>query len=267
MAWRFELISLPTSSHEPEDRFEALPQWSTDLHFIHTLEGSGTLRVGHRRIESHPGVVLVVPPFEHCSWRKVAGHRWRMINIHVGLRDEQGRALHELPFMPDQLVPEGLEAIHQRLERCASGLAGEDPRAAMVAASDAVSLAASYVAQFARDLETLTQSGMDHRVRRMQVFLREAAGGAYPSSAVASVAGLSASQAVRLFRAETGVTPKMFWRRHRLGLSQGLLASTSRSIKTIATDLGFSDVYYFSRWFTQNAGLTPTAFRRMHREI
>lgn len=41
-----------------------------------------------------------------------------------------------------------------------------------------------------------------------------------------------------------------------------LLAHTDGSVKEIAAALGFDDPAYFSRLFTQTAGISPTAFRQ-----
>lgn len=79
--------------------------------------------------------------------------------------------------------------------------------------------------------------------------------------------GLSVSQCNRRFRLSFGVSPKAYWQRHRLALAQAMLASTGDSVTEIAGRLGFSDIYYFSRWFGQQAGVTPTAFRRRHRAM
>lgn len=50
--------------------------------------------------------------------------------------------------------------------------------------------------------------------------------------------------------------------RHTLLLAAGrLLAHTQLSVKEIALSLGFDDYSYFSRFFRQSAGITPSEFR------
>jgi AraC-like DNA-binding protein len=41
-----------------------------------------------------------------------------------------------------------------------------------------------------------------------------------------------------------------------------MLAGTELPIKTIARQLGYSDVFFFSRQFTGHTGISPAAYRR-----
>jgi AraC family transcriptional regulator, transcriptional activator of pobA len=42
---------------------------------------------------------------------------------------------------------------------------------------------------------------------------------------------------------------------------------TLKPVKQIATDLGFDDIFYFSRLFKQATGCSPTFFRDYETEI
>jgi len=45
------------------------------------------------------------------------------------------------------------------------------------------------------------------------------------------------------------------------------LLHTLKSVKQIATDLGFDDIFYFSRLFKRATGRSPTFFRDYETEI
>ena len=47
----------------------------------------------------------------------------------------------------------------------------------------------------------------------------------------------------------------------RLARARQLLAETGLTISQIAETLGFRDVFFFSRQFTQRTGQTPSAYR------
>lgn len=74
--------------------------------------------------------------------------------------------------------------------------------------------------------------------------------------------GMSLSTLRRRFRDATGQTPHD----HRLGLrvaaARQLLGETDLPLKQIADQLGYRDVFYFTRQFTQRTGITPGAVRR-----
>jgi AraC family transcriptional regulator of arabinose operon len=68
-----------------------------------------------------------------------------------------------------------------------------------------------------------------------------------------------------LFCAVMGSPPLQYIRRRRIEQAQAMLWYESAPIKDVAQQLGFADVYHFSRAFTRVAGLGPAAFRRQKR--
>lgn len=102
--WSFQLLSMPRAAHAAAERFSQAPQWVPDLHLVHTVVGRGVLHVGRERYESHPGLVLAVPMFQHCHWEKAEPVEWQMLNLHVRLTEADGRApLHERGLLLDPL--------------------------------------------------------------------------------------------------------------------------------------------------------------------
>ncbi|WP_376689832.1 response regulator [Wenzhouxiangella sp. EGI_FJ10409] len=66
----------------------------------------------------------------------------------------------------------------------------------------------------------------------------------------------------RKLKALTGRTPAAHLQSYRLECARRLLVETSRSIQDIAYSCGFSSPQYFSRVFTQQAGTSPSNWRR-----
>lgn len=73
--------------------------------------------------------------------------------------------------------------------------------------------------------------------------------------------GLSVSQLNKLFVRDIGRTPKEYWEEKRIHTARLALLDTSRSVKTIAYDLGFSSLQHFSSWSKKRLGQTPRDFR------
>ncbi|SFE95925.1 AraC family transcriptional regulator [Peptostreptococcus sp. D1] len=78
---------------------------------------------------------------------------------------------------------------------------------------------------------------------------------------IAQSGNVSKSQASKLFKKYTGLSPISYLNRHRLEISLNLLRSTDHSIADIAQRCGFSDQSYFNRLFLREYGTTPFKYR------
>jgi len=76
---------------------------------------------------------------------------------------------------------------------------------------------------------------------------------------------LSSNYFAKLFKQETGVTPVQYIASLRYEKSAHLLRHTDMPISEVAQAVGFSDTLYFSRFFHEFAGRSPTAFRKADR--
>ncbi len=74
--------------------------------------------------------------------------------------------------------------------------------------------------------------------------------------------GFSPDYFRRCFESECGTTPARYLLALRLGAAKKLLASSDMSVSEIARQCGFADVYYFSRRFKREVGVTPLEFRK-----
>ena len=72
---------------------------------------------------------------------------------------------------------------------------------------------------------------------------------------------MSQSNFQRLFRLETGFSPKHYELELRLEKARCRLGSPEKSINEIAEECGFSDRYAFSKAFRKYAGISPARYR------
>jgi AraC-like DNA-binding protein len=82
---------------------------------------------------------------------------------------------------------------------------------------------------------------------------------------LASSAHMSVTHFCNLFRIQTGFSPIEYFNHLKVQQACQTLAFTSRAIKEIAGDLGFSDQYYFSRMFSRLMGMSPSEYRKRNR--
>lgn len=65
-----------------------------------------------------------------------------------------------------------------------------------------------------------------------------------------------------LFRRQTGYSPIDFLIRQRIRQACRLLDGSQASVSAIASEVGFSDPYYFSRRFRNVMGVSPRDYRK-----
>ena len=68
----------------------------------------------------------------------------------------------------------------------------------------------------------------------------------------------------RLFRRYAHQSPYQFLLRLKMNLAAEQLQNPELLIKQVASQLGFSDPFHFSRAFKKIFGLSPEDFRRLH---
>jgi AraC-like DNA-binding protein len=79
---------------------------------------------------------------------------------------------------------------------------------------------------------------------------------------VARTVGLSYENFRKQFAARAGVSPGQFRKRKRIDRACSAIYHGGRTLKQLAEELEFCDVFHFSKAFKQITGTTPSEFRR-----
>ena len=93
---------------------------------------------------------------------------------------------------------------------------------------------------------------MEHNIRETEM----------TNPSLSELGGMSVNAYARLFKEQTGFSPRKYLSRMRVEKACNLLHHSELTIEQIATSCGFSDRYYFTRVFTSNMSLSPGAYRR-----
>ena len=83
---------------------------------------------------------------------------------------------------------------------------------------------------------------------------------------VATRLGISDRYLYNLFIKHEGISPKQFLNNSRLEYAKKLLSESDGTVTEIAEECGFTDVLAFSHFFSEHAGISPTAFKKMKRD-
>ncbi len=93
---------------------------------------------------------------------------------------------------------------------------------------------------------------MEHHIRETEISNRK----------LAEAGGMSVNAYARLFKEQTGYSPRKYLIRMRVEKACNLLHHSDLSIEQVASDCGFSDRYYFTRIFKQTMKVAPGAYKK-----
>jgi AraC family transcriptional regulator of arabinose operon len=79
---------------------------------------------------------------------------------------------------------------------------------------------------------------------------------------LAAEAGMTPRSFRRRFTQEVGQSPRNYVIACRIGHAKDMLGRTELPIKQIAQQLGYNDVYFFTRQFKKVTGVAPSAYRK-----
>ena len=82
------------------------------------------------------------------------------------------------------------------------------------------------------------------------------------NASLAEKGGMSVNAYARIFKEQTGFSPRKYLQKMRVEKACNLLHHSDLSIEQIASECGFSDRYYFTRIFTRTMSVSPGVYRR-----
>jgi transcriptional regulator GlxA family with amidase domain len=108
---------------------------------------------------------------------------------------------------------------------------------------------------------TIMEQEMDRRIEATIKLMHEETYRNIPVRELAQQVKLSTGHFIRLFKAETSLSPKQYVRCLRMKQAETLVYQSFLSVKEIAACLGVGDRSHFSRDFKKFHGHPPTSYR------
>lgn len=81
-------------------------------------------------------------------------------------------------------------------------------------------------------------------------------------NSIARTLGFSSSYLTKVFNKVENTTPSKVIRSYRMGIAKQLLNDDSLTIQQIASHVGYSDPFHFSKSFKQIVGISPTQYKQ-----
>ena len=234
--------------------------------FIYCTVGYGWCEMLGRRHEVRPGHLLVLPANTAHSYGAAGKNPWSIRWFHA---------------VGDQLVP-FLEALGTTGQYPTVFL-GDDPLLSALfeevlaeLESGYTSLNLIYASQTAAHLlgamirrrhNTWVGAPDPHqKIARCIELMRTHLDRPLRMAQLAAICNFSTPHFTKLFKVQTGYTPKDYFTRLKMHQASQLLNNTGLSIKEIAQQVGYDDPLHFSRVFKQINAQSPTDHRKKHLE-
>ena len=118
--------------------------------------------------------------------------------------------------------------------------------------------------QYQYERDTAPQDGepKDETVERILSYWKENYAAALPLSRLAERFGISPSGLIKKFQRTVGIPPSRYLTELRIKHAKRFLVDTSVTISEIADRTGFESVYYFSKVFKKETGVSPSEYRK-----
>lgn len=246
---------LRLNQHTPE------AVWSTHSHdhgqLLIYLSGRGRQKITEKMHECRPGTVVYLEPGAMHGFERQMVRPPLVLVIDVDLEITRSTP-HPCAQMPDADLTKvrgsvtRLFQIRQVEHREASLLVGS----IVLEILDRVLLAAGWIKPFNR----YGDAKMMNTTRSVERML-ERMGPEITMEAIAARSGYNMDHLNRRLKAECGLTLGQLRSRHRLQRAQRLIQQ-GLPLQTVGERVGILDNNYFSRWFRQQTGMTPTAWKK-----
>lgn len=119
------------------------------------------------------------------------------------------------------------------------------------------------MSRFLRGAQPRTEVS-DNRIGMSLSYIRRHLDSNIELDTLADMACMSKDHFIRIFRHETGCTPKTYIIRRKMESAELLLVTTGAPIKQVAMQVGYDDCSYFNKVFKAFSGLTPVQYRERH---
>jgi len=232
-----------------------------DSFLLFPVRGTLRLTVDGKRMLVTPGEYLALPDRKEHALALEKGHKHlEQIALHCHIQDRWRR-----PLLGRFRSPVARLGDAARWHRALADLASIMNADAELGRHWGRTLVLELMAGRLREEKRLTPHDRegDPRIERVLQRMKEELGS--PELSVESLAagvGLTATQVRKLFRRETGQSPKQYLHRQRLERAVHLLRHSTQSIKQIALECGFATDNYFHLVFRAAFGVTPGDFSR-----
>lgn len=227
----------------------------------YVTEGGGILENERGKFTVKPGSLMIIRKGEWHRYRPNKGNGW--IEHYIGFD-----GLIAKHFLHDNQILHGQSVIHCSIReelidtyyKIFDLAQMEKPGFQQISSGLVIKLLGYIVAiQKQRDF---SGKNIENIIQKVRFEIRENITGVIDLEQLASDNNIGYSYFRKMFKQYTGISPRQYHLELKIMRAKELLLVSDKSIKEICYNLGFQSTHYFSRFFKQKVGVSPSDLRR-----
>ncbi len=253
----FYLYELGRNKCEPLYSYEHTVKNRIILHFV--LSGKGILRIGDRQYDVHEHQVFLIPEDTRSFYQADRDDPWEYIWFHIGG-----------PKIPMILKEAGLTEDHPVYTPlgCADiieGLAKDilDNYTRQYYCVGTLYKMCDYMIENSSEREEKDYESSLVYVKNVISYIQLKYSEPVKIEKIAFSLGLNRSYLTRLFKNATGYSLQEYLLTYRMKMAAKLLSGSSLSVADVASSVGYTDTFTFSKAFKRYYGKSPSDFRNV----
>lgn len=233
---------------------------------FYCVDGNGWYKLGDRQYKVGPNEFFILPANVEHSYGSTGPHPWSIYWVHFG--GTGLAAFNELSVVRNHQVPSYIKAtsevftvfskMYKTLEL---GYSQDNLLFANMGLQQFLSLFIYNGKHFPEVSETKDDC-VEQAIRYMQEHLHDN----ISLGELCSLYNYSTSRFSNLFKTKTGYAPIDYFIQMKMQKASQELDFSDKSIKVIASEMGFDDPYYFSRRFRKIIGMSPAKYRSIKKD-
>ena len=231
-----------------------------EIHFV--LCGSITYTVGETRLSATENSFLIIPD---SVMHTVESYTENMLKVSVAVKVGRDEPLfHGLKENGLKVLFVDSEALIT-VKHCTEAAQDASPYKLTLIKNSVLAL----LCHISAPLDSFSAKGVsegdgesDVRLFKAKQFIRDNPGAFLGCRELAQYCNVSPKQLNRIFLKSEGMTLLKYIHNEKLRQAKELLRGGERTLSEISDQLGFSSVYYFSRFFTEREGVSPGLYKK-----
>lgn len=230
------------------------------LYFI--CEGDGWLKIGEREYKPMAGQLILMPEGVKQSYSYVDGSPYRKYWCHFSAKVGGINLFNMLELSDYSITAANSDYIGDLFASIIAHSSSGTVYGKLLAKSKLMELFAYFFMH--ADLTRMTYHNLPsvEKLARVLAYIDSNIERNMTIQELAGIAYVHPNYLIRLFKQQVGSPPIQYILIKKINKAKELLIGTSSSVSEIALQVGFSDLFYFSKQFKKNVGLNPSEYRK-----